>query len=671
MQSFRHRVRGSLADTTLQAALDANANRRVEGRLQAFESLKDPHLIQTRARSVRLEAIQNLEALLAQFEDRLRSKGFRVHHAKDANQAQEIMLDITRKEHARLVAKSKSMVSEEIEVNQAFERQGIRVVETDLGEYIVQLRDEHPSHIITPALHLNRHQVARTFEEKLGMAYSTDVTDLNQAAHDSLRQIFLEADIGLSGVNFGVAESGTLVLITNEGNGRMVTTLPRVHIAIMGIERIVSRFEDLPPLLALLPRSATGQKLTSYVSLINHPRKSTNLDGPEQRHVILLDNGRSTLRQGPLQESLLCIRCGACLNACPVFREIGGHAYQSAYPGPIGSVISPGLWGVEKYGHLAKASTLCGLCREVCPVDIDLPSLLLELRHQHQEGKHASVMTAWIMRFYTWLMLSPQRFAWVRSVASIVSRIFPNREGWLTWSPPPLNRWTSGRDLPPIQAQRFREISYADPTPSTTDRHDEIHPPQTKDGSINTVDRWIEECQQVDGEIHCCEARDLPHSILDVMGSLGGQSLLLSPEVREQFPGVVEALEKEGYKLVSPELPANLSAEQRLTHLQELDGSPMGLSTADAGLAESGSLVLHGSSVRSNLTSLLPHTHLVILRTEAIHAEMADWLAKVSDQMISEGNTIIITGPSRTADIEMTLTIGVHGPARLIVFLVA
>jgi len=670
MRTFRHHVQQSLADTTLQAALDANAKRRVEGRHQAFESLQHPDQTRTRARAVRAEAIQNLEKLLEQFGDRLRSKGFHVHHAKDANAAQEIILDIARKEHALLVAKSKSMVSEEIEVNLAFRREGIHVVETDLGEYIVQLRGEHPSHIITPALHLSRHQVAKTFEETLGMKYSTEVADLNQAAHDNLRQIFLEADIGLSGVNFGVAESGTLVLLTNEGNGRMVTTLPRVHIAVMGIERIVPRLQDLPPLLALLPRSATGQKLTSYVSLINHPRKSVNLDGPEERHVILIDNGRSSLRHGPLQESLLCIRCGACLNACPVFREIGGHAYQSTYPGPIGSVISPGLWGVEKFGHLAKASTLCGLCREVCPVDIDLPSLLLRLRHQHQEGKHASPLTSWIMRFYSWLMLSPKRYTWARRLTAIASRILPHREGWLTWGPPPLNRWTSSRDFPPIPAKRQKVHPYSRPMPAVTDRGNEASPPQTKGAAMDTVEHWIEECQRVDGEVSFCEAIELPRSILAVLGSLGSQTVLLSPEVGEQFPAVVEALEEAAYELVFPELPTDLTFDKRLKRLRELDKTQVGLTTADAGLAETGSLVLHTPSVRSNLVSLLPHTHLVILRAKTIFAGMADWLEKGSNQNLFGGNNIIITGPSRTADIEMTLTIGVHGPTKLIVFLV-
>jgi len=265
------------------------------------------------------------------------------------------------------------MVSEEIEFNHALEAAGHRVVETDLGEYIVQLRNEKPSHIITPAVHLRRNDVGELFAEKLGIPYTEDIPTLTNTARKVLREVFLTADIGFSGVNFGVAETGTLTIVTNEGNGRMVTTLPPVHIALMGMERIVPSLDDLALMLSLLPRSATGQKISVYTQLIQRP-----LPG-QQRHIVLLDNGRSRLRNSPLHESLFCIRCGACLNACPVFRELGGHAYGSVYPGPIGSVISAGLFGPE-HAPLAQASSLCGACKEACPVDIDLPKLLLRVR---------------------------------------------------------------------------------------------------------------------------------------------------------------------------------------------------------------------------------------------------------------------------------------------------
>ncbi len=385
--TFRQRIRAALANPVLQAALDANAERRQQAFKAAFESLpQERELLRKRAHAVRAETIAHLDSYLEQFIANVQANGIAVHRAADAKQAVQIVLDLVQRAGARTVAKSKSMVSEEIHLNQALEAAGIRPVETDLGEYIVQLRGEPPAHIITPAVHLRRGEVGRTFAEKLGVAYTEDVAVLTRLARQVLRQTFLEAEVGLSGVNFGVAESGTLCLVTNEGNGRMVTTLPPRHIALMGIERLVPTLEDLALMLYLLPRSATGQKLSVYTSLIHGPRRPGEVDGPQERHLILLDNGRSALRASPLAEALYCIRCGACLNACPVFREIGGHAYQGAhgayspYPGPIGSVVSPGLFGVAEFGHLARASSLCGACREVCPVDIDLPKLLLRVR---------------------------------------------------------------------------------------------------------------------------------------------------------------------------------------------------------------------------------------------------------------------------------------------------
>ena len=281
-----------------------------------------------------------------------------------------------QKESSRkvLVAKSKSMVSEEIALNHALEKENIEVIETDLGEYIVQLRHERPSHIITPAAHLKKEQVAELFHEKLGIPYTTDIPTLTATARKVLREVFLTADIGLSGVNFGVAETGGVCIITNEGNGRMVATLPPVHIALMGMERIVPNLNDLALMLSLLPRSATGQKLTVYTQLLHKPLEN------QTRHLVILDNGRTRLRNSPLRESLYCIRCGACLNACPVFRELGGHAYIGSdlsiapYPGPIGSVISPGLLG-ENYVQLAQASSLCGACKDACPVNIESVAL--------------------------------------------------------------------------------------------------------------------------------------------------------------------------------------------------------------------------------------------------------------------------------------------------------
>ena len=375
MTTFHERIHSAILDQNLQAALDANAERRTSGRAAAFASLPDWPARRKKAHAVREQVIEHLPELLDQFIQNAQANGIIVHRARDAAEAVQIILQIAREigKPDALFAKSKSMVSEEIELNHALEAAGHRVVETDLGEYIVQLRGEKPAHIITPAVHLRRGDVGQLFHDRLGIPYTEDIPTLTNTARKVLREVFLTADIGLSGVNFGVASTGGFCIVTNEGNGRMVTTLPRVHIALMGMERLVPDFDDLALMLSLLPRSATGQKLSVYTQIIHRP-----LEG-QQRHLVLLDNGRTRLRDSDLRESLYCIRCGACLNACPVFREIGGHGYGSVYPGPIGSVISAGLFGLE-YAPLAQASTLCGACREACPVDINLPRLLTRVR---------------------------------------------------------------------------------------------------------------------------------------------------------------------------------------------------------------------------------------------------------------------------------------------------
>ncbi|HNO31661.1 MAG TPA: LUD domain-containing protein, partial [Anaerolineales bacterium] len=340
---FRERIQQAIYDPILQTALDNNSERRLKGRAAAFTSIPDWPERRQRAHRIRAEVIEHLDKYLEQFIAHNEANGVIVHRAKDAAEAVNIVLDIARRNSAKLFAKSKSMVSEEIELNHALEKEGIRPIETDLGEYIVQLRRERPSHIITPAAHLTRQQVAQLFHEKVGIPYTEDIPTLTATARRILREIFLTADIGLSGVNFGVAETGGLCIVTNEGNGRMVTSIPKTHIALMGMERLAPNLDDLALLLSLLPRSATGQKLTVYTQILHKPMPG------QTRHLVILDNGRSKLRNSPLKESLYCIRCGACLNACPVFRELGGHAYigrdQSIapYPGPIGSVISPGL----------------------------------------------------------------------------------------------------------------------------------------------------------------------------------------------------------------------------------------------------------------------------------------------------------------------------------------
>src|SRR6266545_2762721 len=457
---FRERIRASLANESLQIALDANAERRVKGRIAAFESLPDWKERRQRAHAVRADVIIQLDEYLEQFISKAKENRVTIHRAQNADEAIKIILEIVgedgRPPLRKLVAKSKSMVSEEINLNHALEKEGIRVVETDLGEFIVQLRNERPAHIITPAVHLRRNDVAQLFHEKLGIPYTEDIPTLTNTARKILREVFLTADIGISGVNFGIVETGGICLVTNEGNGRMVTTMPPTHIALMGMERLVPTLDDLALMLSLLPRSATGQKLSVYTQVLHSP-----LNG-QHRHIIILDNGRSKLRNSPLRESLYCIRCGACLNACPVFRELGGHAYGSVYHGPIGSFILPGLLGSE-FVPLAQASSLCGACKEACPVDIDLPKLLTRVRAgqsemiegKKKEGSGLSWLSKNFLRIYSLVACSPRLFALSQKFAALGTRLVSPFRDHIRL--PAFTGWGYSKDLPRFARKSFRE----------------------------------------------------------------------------------------------------------------------------------------------------------------------------------------------------------------------
>jgi len=336
--------------------------------------------------SIRRYSLANLPRLLEQLEANLIANGVHVHWAQNGPEANAIALKIAQQVHAKRIIKGKSMVSEEVGFNHFMEAAGIEAFESDMGEYIVQLAGEAPSHIIMPAIHKTKQEIAQLFADEVpGVTYTEDVDALIQIGRRVLRRKFAEADIGLSGVNFAVAETGTLCLVENEGNGRMCTTVPKVHIAITGIEKVVEKLEHVPPLLSLLTRSATGQSVTTYVNMISGPRKSDEKDGPQEVHLILLDNGRTqAYADDELRATLQCIRCGACMNHCPVYARIGGHAYGTTYPGPIGAIISPHMLGLDQTYPLAFASTLCGACNEVCPVKIPITDILVRLRNEAQ-----------------------------------------------------------------------------------------------------------------------------------------------------------------------------------------------------------------------------------------------------------------------------------------------
>jgi L-lactate dehydrogenase complex protein LldF len=689
---FETRIHRSLSDPALQAALDGNAERRLKARQAAYASLPDDlQTFRHRAHAVRADVIANLERYQEQFVANARANGMVVHLAADAEQAVKTVLQIARFHGARLIAKSKTMVGEEIEINRALEAAGMQAVETDLGEYIVQLRHEPPAHIITPAVHLSRAQVGQTFQEKLGVPFTDDIPTLTAIAHDVLRQTFLNADIGISGVNFGVAETGALCMVTNEGNGRMVTTLPPVHIALMGIERLVPTLDDLALMLALLPRSATGQKLTVYTNLMRGPRRPDEPDGPLERHLVLVDNGRSALRRSPLAESLYCIRCGACLNACPVFRELGGHAYVGStgqttpYPGPIGSVISAGMFGEPEFGLLARATSLCGACQEACPVDIDLPKLLLRVRAGMvareepddmgkaesapakplaRRGTHVPKFEDFGLRVFTWFALSPRRYHFAQRSLGFVGRTLAPRSAFLHM--PAATGWGLSRDIVRPPARPFRDWMAQENyiTPAQPDNGQpgqeigahhtlEMVPVAPKAAEIppdQLVERFEQELTALGGQVIRCESMELLVERMVALLQENEIDALMSWEAGQLPDGLPAALQANGIQLRNepdPQLRA-------------------GLTGVIAAAAETGTLALAAGPGRLQAASLLTELHLAVLRARDIRPTLLEVLKL--DAIRHASTATLVTGPSRTADIEMTLTIGVHGPRQVYVF---
>ncbi|MBI4627476.1 MAG: lactate utilization protein, partial [Candidatus Rokubacteria bacterium] len=351
---------------------------------------------------------------------------------------------------------SKSMATEEIHLNEALEAAGVTPVETDLGEYIIQLAHERPSHINAPAIHKTKGQVADLFSRELGRRVAADPEELTRIARAELREKFLQADLGITGANFAVADTGTVVLVTNEGNGRMVTSLPRVHVAVMGVEKVVPSLTDLMVFLAILAKSATGQKLSVYTTLVQGPRRAGELEGPDEFHLVLLDNGRIGQLAGPLREALACLRCGACLNVCPVYRQIGGHAYGHTYPGPIGILLTAMLHGPESVKDLAHASSLCGACADACPVRIDIPGMLIALRREVAERKIAPWAERVAFGALGRLLLRPALYRAAARLARLAQRPFA-RDGAIRSLPLGPGAWTAARDLPAVAARTFQE----------------------------------------------------------------------------------------------------------------------------------------------------------------------------------------------------------------------
>lgn len=453
-ETFEANARAALEDTTLRGALRRATDLFAERRAAAVAGQGDWEELREQARAIKAATLARLDQHLATFAEHAEAAGAEVHWARDAAEACQHVAAIARRLGARRLVKSKSMATEEIGLNAALALDGTEPVETDLGEWIIQLAGETPSHIIVPAIHKTKQQIGALFVDKLGVPPSADAQVLAAHARERLRAHFAQADLGISGVNFGVAETGTILVLENEGNARMTTTLPRAHVAVMGIEKVIPRLADLEVFLRLLPRSGTGQHLTSYQTLFTGPDPEG--EGPRELHIVLLDNGRTRLLRDELtRQTLACIRCGACLNACPVYQQIGGHAYGSVYPGPIGAILTPQLLGTERAGKLPFGSSLCGACRDVCPVKIDIPSTLLALRARAVTDAPPARTRAErrIWRLWAWILRSPGRYALAARLARLGQRL-----PFVTRLVPPLAAWHRSRELPRLAPRSFRSL---------------------------------------------------------------------------------------------------------------------------------------------------------------------------------------------------------------------
>ncbi len=405
------------------------------------------------AAEIKYEVINHLDKYLDQFAKNIEARGGKVFWAKDAKAAREYIIEVARNNHVKAIIKSKSMTTEEIHLNDGLQQAGFGVFESDLGEFIVQLRDEPPYHLVFPAMHLTRGEISEIFQKKLGAEPVQDPEALTMIARRIMRQKFCEADMGISGVNFGVAETGMISITENEGNARLSTSLPRVHVALMGIEKVIRRMDDLALFLPMLATVGAGQHLTGYNTLYGGPRQADECDGPREFHLVLLDNGRSQMMADPEQrDSLHCIRCGACLNVCPIFRNVGGHSYGTTYQGPIGSVITPNMRGLKDWKHLSFASSLCGACSEACPVKIDLAHHLLQNR-RNAVKENPPLLDKLMFSGFKVMMRSPALYRFGMAMGKLMQPLHPIVKGSVL---DPVRAWTRTRETPKFAPTSFR-----------------------------------------------------------------------------------------------------------------------------------------------------------------------------------------------------------------------
>nr|WP_245349979.1 LutB/LldF family L-lactate oxidation iron-sulfur protein [Cytobacillus eiseniae] len=455
---FKQRINDGIDNSFMRGAVSAAQDGMGMKRKLAMDELEDWEDWRSHGEEIRKHVLEHLDSYLEQLSDNIADLGGHVFFAETKEEANDYIRTVVQQKKAKKIVKSKSMVTEEINLNAVLEEAGCEVIETDLGEYILQVDDQdRPSHIVVPALHKNKEQIRDVFTEKLGYSKTSKPEELAWHAREKLRNEYLTADIGITGCNFAIAETGSFCLVTNEGNADLVTALPKVQITVMGMERIVPTFEEMEVLVSLLTRSAVGQKLTSYITVLTGPREELDVDGPEEFHLVIVDNGRSNILGGEFQSILQCIRCAACVNVCPVYRHVGGHSYGSIYSGPIGAILSPLLGGYDEYKELPYASTLCGACTEVCPVKIPLHQLL----HKHREiivekeGK-APISEKLAMKAFGLGAASPTLYKLGSKIAPSAMQPFVVK-GVISTGPGPLKEWTKIREFPSPNKERFRD----------------------------------------------------------------------------------------------------------------------------------------------------------------------------------------------------------------------
>ena len=459
--AFKENAHRALQDPLLQKAMGHVRHNFIDKRAQAVARLPEFDQLRDEARAIKDHTLAHLDLYLERYEAKVVESGGKVHWCATAEDARQAVLSICRSLNARTVTKGKSMISEEIALNDFLEAAGIEPVETDLGEYIIQLRKEPPSHIIAPAVHVNKEQVEADFRRMHGHLPPerplSEPAQLVNEARQVLRQRYLEADVGITGANFLIAETGTSVIVTNEGNGDLTQSLPKAHIVIASLEKVVPTLEDCSTILRVLARSATGQEFSSYTTFSTGPRRPEDPDGPAEYHVILLDNGRSSMLGTEFQDMLRCIRCGACMNHCPVYHAVGGHSYGWVYPGPMGAVLTPSLIGVEEAGHLPNASTFCGRCEAVCPMRIPLPKMMRHWREREFEQHQAPPKARLAVEAWAFLARRPRLYRWATGLAVGVLGRAGRRRGRFS-NLPLAGGWTAHRELPAPAGRSFQAL---------------------------------------------------------------------------------------------------------------------------------------------------------------------------------------------------------------------